>query len=96
MVYGMETCFYSSFATCSLFTELLCSSGPPNKSSSPPQAPFVQQSPVQTQLQGTDGARDTAGLMLGPTYFWGRSEVGARAAVWAHSTRLQAARVSRQ
>lgn len=51
---------------------------------------------MQTWLQGTNGASSIAGLILGPTYFWGRSEEGAKAAIRAHSTDLQAARVSRQ
>lgn len=51
---------------------------------------------MQTWLQGTDGAGGIAGLMLGPTGFWGRSKEGAKAAIWAHTTDLQAACGGRQ
>lgn len=46
--------------------------------------------------KGTDRVSRIAGLMLGPTHFWGRCEEGARAAIRARSTDLGAARVSRQ
>lgn len=43
-----------------------------------------------------DRASGIAGLMLGPTHFWGRSEEGPRAAIRARSTDLGAAHVTRQ
>lgn len=77
-IWHANICFYSSLTTCSLFTELLGSSCPPNKSSgvalcwffSSPA--FAQQTPMQTWLQGTDRVSGIAGLMLGLTYFGGR------------------------
>lgn len=99
MIHNVQTWFYSSLAAHSLFTEFWAAPVLPTSVqgisvvffSGPSWAPFVGQTPRQTQLQGISGAGGITGLFLGQTCFWQRSEEHARAARWARNTDLQAA-----